>query len=50
MPKGRPVSRIRHFLRQLKAVSTQPHIALLLDADLDFAQSPTPSPQKEAQQ
>jgi len=44
------MSRIRNFIRELKAVAHEPHIALLLDADLDFAQPPTRPTPKEANQ
>lgn len=44
------MSRIRNFIRELKAAGHNPHIALLLDADLDFAQPTPQSTHKEANQ
>lgn len=37
------MSHIRNFISALKAAANSPHIALLIDADLDFAQPITRS-------
>jgi hypothetical protein len=44
------VSHVRNLIRELKAVARMHTDALLLDADLDFAQPSTHSTPKEANQ
>jgi hypothetical protein len=41
------VSHIRNLIRELKAVAHMHTVALLLDADLDFAQPTTSSTHQE---
>lgn len=48
--KGRTVSSIWNLIRDLKALTPQGHIALLIDADLDFAQPIAPATKKEQDQ